>query len=127
MNEMIAYCGLTCHTCPIYLATHEEDNEKQRSMRTDIARLCNEKYGTMFGPGDITDCDGCPTEQGRLFRASQSCETRKCARQRGVENCAHCSDYICVKLKAFFDAEPEAKTRLDEVRRSLSRSAKRLS
>ena len=36
-REMIAYCGLNCITCRIYLATRETDPEKQRQMREQIA------------------------------------------------------------------------------------------
>lgn len=120
MHELIAYCGLVCQTCPIYLATRDENREQQTRMRTHIASLCKEKYGILYGPEDITDCDGCRTEQGRLFSASQSCEIRTCARRKGLVNCAHCADYICAKLAVFFAAEPDAKTRLDEVRRNIT-------
>jgi hypothetical protein len=119
MKEMIAFCGLVCHTCPIYLATREENKEQQTRMRTHIAHVCNEKYGVSYEPKDISDCDGCRTEQGKLFAASHACKIRTCALQKGVENCAHCPDYICDKLETFFVAEPDAKTRLDVVRRGI--------
>ena len=116
MKEMLAYYGLVCHTCPIYLATREENKEKQAEMRDHIAKLCNEQLGMIYEPEDINDCDGCQTEWGRLFPACQSCEIRKCARQKGLENCAHCTYYICGKLEAFFAKEPDARNRLDEVK-----------
>lgn len=116
MKEMLAYCGLICHSCPIYLATREENKEKQAGMRAQIAKLCNELYGMMYEPEDINDCDGCRTERGRLFSACQSCEIRKCARQKSLENCAYCTDYSCGKLEIFFAKEPDARNRLDEVR-----------
>lgn len=119
MKEMIAYCGLPCHTCPIHLAAREENKEQQAIMRVHIARVCNEKYGTRYGPEDITDCDGCRAEQGRLFRASQACKIRTCAQQKRLENCAYCTDYICDKLDAFLAAEPDAKTRLAEIRSNI--------
>jgi hypothetical protein len=120
MSEMIAYCGLVCHTCPIYLATREEDKEEQSRMRARIAALSKEQYGLNYGPEDITDCDGCLTEHGRLFVGCLRCDIRTCARQKGIENCAHCAGYICEKLKTFFATDPDAKTRLDEVRCSFS-------
>ena len=116
MGKMIAYCGLVCHTCPIYLATREEDKEEQAHMRARISTLMKEQYGMNYGPEDISDCDGCLTEEGRLFAGCLRCDIRACARQKGIGNCARCTDYICEKLKAFFATEPDAKTRLDEVR-----------
>jgi hypothetical protein len=105
---------------PIYLATREENKDQQARMRAQIAIVSNERYGVRYEPEEITDCDGCRSEQGRLFSASHACNIRKCARQKGVETCAQCSDYICAKLGAFLVAEPEAKARLDEVRRGIS-------
>ena len=116
MNEMLAYCGLTCQGCPIYLATREKNKEKKDKMRAEIVRLCKEQYGVKFEPGDIIDCDGCRTEAGRLFSESTKCEIRKCAREKELENCAHCSEYACGNLKEFFVTQPDAKSRLDVIR-----------
>jgi len=116
MSEAVAYCGLICQTCPIYTATREESKAEQRRMRTEIARLCREQYGMEYEPEDITDCDGCRTEGGRLFSACNNCHIRSCAGQRGFENCAYCREYICESLEEFFSTDPTAKTRLDEIR-----------
>jgi hypothetical protein len=105
MNKMMAYCGLTCDSCPIYLATIELDKSHQQEMRVSIARLCYEQYGMKLKPEDITDCDGC-----------RSCEIRKCASQRNIENCAYCPEYLCDKLKEFLSHEPDAQNRLEEIR-----------
>ncbi len=115
---MLAYCGLVCDTCPIYLATRTANKEEQARMRVEIARLCKEQYGMNSEPADITDCDGCHTVQGRLFSACQSCAIRNCAKQKRFENCAYCSEYACENLEAFFAKEPAAKTRLDEILRA---------
>jgi hypothetical protein len=119
MSTIIAYCGLTCHTCPIYLATRENDKTKQKSMRIEIASICKEQYGMEYEPEDINDCDGCMTEGERLFSGCKDCQIRKCAMQRGYENCAWCDEYVCEKLEKFFVMDPSAKTRLDEIRSSL--------
>ncbi len=118
MAEMLGYCGLTCQTCPIYLATREENKDKQLRMRMEIIQLCKEHYGIHYQLKDITDCDGCRTKGGRLFSSCKTCVIRKCAKEKGLENCAMCPDYACKDLLAFFETDPEAKTRLDEVRRS---------
>jgi len=112
---MMAYCGLTCDSCPIYLATLEQDKSHQQEMRISIARLCSEQYGMNLKPEDITDCDGCRIESGRLFSGCEKCKIRKCARQKGLENCAHCSEYACEKLREFFVTDQGAKTRLDMI------------
>jgi len=116
MNEMLAYCGLVCTTCPIYLATKETDKEKQAKMRADIVKLCNEQWCLKYELKDITDCDGCLAEKGRLFSACKKCPIRICARKKKVENCAYCPDYACDILQAFFDKELPAEVRLNKIR-----------
>jgi len=118
MTEPVAYCGLVCRTCPIYVATRQEDKEVQGKMRAEIVRLCHEQYGMQYQLEDITDCDGCRTEGGRLFAPSTMCRIRTCARQKGIENCAHCPDYACGWLEKIFVTDPAARTRLDERRNS---------
>ncbi len=116
MNEMIAYCGLDCHTCPIYLVTREKNKEKQKEKRKEIIRLIKEHYGIVFKLEDITDCDGCKKEKGRLFSACKDCPIRKCARQKEIVSCAYCGEYICETLEKFFEKEQTAKIRLDKLR-----------
>ena len=119
MNGTMAYCGLVCQTCPIYVATRKENREEQARMRAEIAQLCKEQYGMKYDPEDITDCDGCQTDGGRLFSACKNCPIRNCAKQKELENCAYCSKYVCERLEAFFTVESTAKTRLDGVRTNM--------
>jgi len=53
MTEIVAYCGLTCQTCPIYLATRQENKEEQARMRAEIVQLCKEQYGMNYELEDI--------------------------------------------------------------------------
>ncbi|MBN1695342.1 DUF3795 domain-containing protein [candidate division WOR-3 bacterium] len=119
MNKMIAYCGLTCRTCPIYLVTREQDKKKQKEKREEILQFLKENYGQNYRLEDITDCDGCMADTGRLFRACKDCTIRKCAKQKRIESCAYCEEYICQTLEDFFAREPDAKKRLDEMRDAL--------
>jgi hypothetical protein len=119
MKEMIAYCGLDCLPCPIYLATREKDKKKKEEMIIDIIDECKEQYGIELKREDVTDCDGCRTEGGRLFSGCKQCPIRNCAREKNVENCAYCEDYACEKLEKFFVKDPEAKKRLYRIRRRL--------
>ena len=119
MSEMISYCGLNCKTCPIYLATREKDEEKQYKMRADIAKQIKEIYDQELKPEEITDCDGCKTEGGRLFSGSNNCYMRKCASQKNLENCAYCGDYPCDELEKLFTTDPDARKRLDAIKNSI--------
>jgi hypothetical protein len=119
MDAMIAYCGLECDTCPIHLATLEQDVSRQGKMRILIAEQLSKIYGTSPKPEIITDCDGCKTVNGRLFNGCADCEIRKCAILKKMTNCAYCCDYACNKLKKHFAVDPGAQNRLEEIRRSI--------
>ncbi len=117
--ELMAYCGLKCDSCPIYLATRETDRQEQTKTRARIAEFAGEHYNMNLKPEDITDCDGCRTPAGRLFSGCRKCEIRKCARERDYPTCAHCPEYPCDKLQKFFTTDPDAKHSLDDIRSNL--------
>lgn len=125
MTEIIAYCGLACHTCPIYLATRLQDKEKQMRRRIEISQLLEGQYGMNFAPEEITDCDGCRTDGNRLFAGCKDCRIRKCASEKGVEFCAFCTEYVCQSLATFFAADAAARTRSDQIRARFVQSGSR--
>ena len=88
-------------------------------MRIEIAQQIKEHYGRDCKAEYVTDCDGCKTEDSRLLSGSIKCPVRKCAGEKGVETCAHCSEYTCEKLEEFFSTETSAKAALDEIRSRL--------
>jgi len=116
MESMIAYCGLNCQGCPIHLATLEKDLSKQQTMRLEIARVCSEQYGMDVLPGDVTDCDGCRSQTGRMFSGCAKCEIRRCAIRRKLTSCAFCNQYACQTLLKHFETDPAARTRLESIR-----------
>lgn len=120
MDKMIAYCGLSCSTCPIYLATIEKDEGRKIVIREAIVEQCVQQYGMHLQLEDITDCDGCKADTGRLFSGCFGCEIRKCAMKRNMESCAYCIDYGCEKLEQQFLFDPDAKNRLEEIRRAMN-------
>jgi hypothetical protein len=118
MEEQLAYCGLICRTCQIYLATNEPDEEKKYKMKVEIAREIEKHYDQECEAEDVGDCDGCKTEGGRLF-CNNDCPMRICAVEKGIENCAHCDDYPCEALEKLFSTDPGARERLDQIRSGL--------
>lgn len=115
MKKMTAFCGLDCSTCPIHLATREEDKKKQQSLRKSIVKQCAEQYGINLLPEDVSDCDGCRANTGRIFTGCSNCRIRKCASDKNIESCAFCNDYACEILLEHFSHDPEARIRLDEI------------
>lgn len=120
MNEMISYCGLVCSQCPIFIATRETDKTKKEKMIYEIVDLCQKIYGLSYTYEDITDCDGCRSESGRLFSGCKNCEIKKCAADKNIDNCALCEDYACEKLLEIFKIEPNAKIILEGIRNNIA-------
>jgi hypothetical protein len=116
-ESQIAYCGLDCSSCPVHLATLEPDAGKQCAMRVSIAHECFEHYGMRMLPEEVNDCDGCRANTGRLFSSCRNCAIRKCASAKELESCAYCDEYACDKLGEMFRLDPEAKSRLEKIRK----------
>jgi len=114
MDKMIAYCGIVCSECPAFIATQRNDDAK----RTEVAEVWSKQYGRTMKPEDI-NCDSCTSEGKRHIGYCHVCEIRKCGKQKPIANCAHCDEYPCEKLGAFFKVVPDAKVRLDEIKSGL--------
>lgn len=112
MEKIIAYCGLNCSECPAYIATQKNDFVEIKKV---AEQWSNEEMS--FKSEEIY-CDGCKSDQ-RVFSWCNECPTRKCCRNKKLENCAYCEDYSCNNLKLTFDNDPTAKERLDEIKKKL--------
>lgn len=116
MDNLIAFCGLDCAKCEAYLATQANDEgAKER-----VAAKWREEYSAPNITAAYVTCDGCTDQRGRPGGHCLECDIRACGLEHQVANCAHCAEYdTCGKLKRFFGFVPDAKARLDEVRRAL--------
>jgi len=112
MSKMIAFCGIDCTECKALIATQKNDN----TMRREIAEEWSKEFGHEIKPEEI-NCDGCLTLEGRHINYCNICEIRKCRIEKDVENCAYCVDYKCEKLAKFHEQAPNAKNRLEEIRK----------
>ena len=111
MEKMIAYCGNICNECPAYIVTVKNDDNERRKIASEWQKL----YNPNIKPEDI-NCDGCLSENGRLYNYCNTCEVRICCIENNLKNCAYCKDYICEKLLKFYELEPKGKEILDEIR-----------
>jgi hypothetical protein len=116
MDRIIAYCGLVCSECPAYVATQSNDpGELER-----VAAQWREEFNEPQITAESVICDGClGTNGGRLSGYCRVCEIRLCGVERGVTNCAHCGDYACAKLEAWFGNVPQSRVVLDGIKRGL--------
>ncbi len=112
MDPIIAYCGLSCTDCEAYQATQSGDPAA-------LQRVV-EHWKAEYGLADLSvqgvKCDGCTGAGDRRCGHWYDCDIRACGAERGVANCAACSDYACEKLERFFEFVPDNRVRLDAIR-----------
>jgi hypothetical protein len=114
----IAYCGLDCTTCPVYIATQTSD----RALQEKTAREWSELYSPYTHRNDLRAeemvCDGCKAAEDRVFLGCRACAMRACARGRKFDTCAECDRFeSCEPLNGFFTQAADAKERLLALRR----------
>ncbi|MBU7015000.1 MAG: DUF3795 domain-containing protein [Theionarchaea archaeon] len=111
---MVAFCGLVCNECPAFIAKRTDDNE----MREKTAKAWSSPEWVV--EADEINCDGC-TGEGEPFKHCTMCKVRQCGSEKGVINCAHCTDYPCGPLEELWNMlqTVEAKERLDAIKKGL--------
>jgi hypothetical protein len=89
MEQIISKCGYRCDLCPAYEVNLKSEADKQR-MSDAWKKYC----GFQVPPEQIQSCPGC-----LVSGADPTCTVRPCAIEKNVENCAHCEQFTCDKLK----------------------------
>ncbi len=117
---MIAFCGIECTACPAYIATRNNDPEG----REKISRRWSLDFKLKLTSEDVL-CDGCLHLGKRLCSHCMVCKIRKCAIKKKVKNCAYCREFPCGELQTFWEAVPDARVRLDDIRRHARIAAKK--
>jgi hypothetical protein len=106
MEPIISKCGYRCDLCPAYETNIKSDADKQR-MSDAWEKYC----GFEVPPEAIKSCAGCGTGGG-----DETCTVRPCAIEKNLENCAHCEQFGCDKLKPKIDfVEQNVKVKLSDI------------
>jgi hypothetical protein len=85
MDARIAYCGIYCGACKIFMDT-AEDRLDSLASQTGIP----EKY---------LGCTGCRT--GKINLCCMNCGIRRCCIRKGIDSCIECEEFPCSVLTAF--------------------------
>ena len=115
MENMMAYCGIECAECPAYIATQEDDDIK----RQKVADMWSKLFQAPIKKEEI-NCDGCHTQEGRLFSHCLNCQVRLCGMEKSVDTCGHCADYSCSKIDDLLSMLPlpSARKNLDKIKQT---------
>ncbi|HOO73954.1 MAG TPA: DUF3795 domain-containing protein [Tepiditoga sp.] len=93
---MIAYCGLNCSECDIFIATQNNDKEKILS----VLKKWQEGIGLVYNDSDLNGCNGCKSDM--VLSYCSKCDIKDCAVSKDVSMCSECSDYKCERIKKFY-------------------------
>lgn len=84
---MLAYCGINCQECRAYRGTVNSDLSL-------LKKSAGESYRQGQHKAEDWVCLGCtPANQKFIAKYCLECTVRKCAVEKGVQNCAECTDY----------------------------------
>jgi hypothetical protein len=86
-EEMIGYCGYNCHLC----AARSDDIEVRQKLVDGWRSI----FGHQHYTAENVHCDGCLSD-GKI--ADLQCKARPCARERGLESCTQCEEFVCDKV-----------------------------
>jgi len=109
---MISPCGLDCAKCDAYVATRKND----RAALAAIAEKWTKEWHGSF-TADAVRCHGCQATDGVQIGHCAECNVRLCAIGKGHGTCAECAEFGCEKLQGFFQFAPDARTRLETLRK----------
>ncbi len=114
MDPNYAACTLDCTKCEAYIATQANDQQAKES----ILAKWRVAFNVPDMPVEAVTCDGCMTGE-RHGGYCLDCGVRKCALERGLPTCAHCPDYACDTISAFFKMAPDLKAQIEAMRKEV--------
>ena len=109
-KDYLCYCGLYCKMCSIINGLPQAARSLHQIMQEDGW----EGFGSFMYP-EFGDFWKVLAELKEMDNTSPlciggcgnpACEIRICAQAKGLDICAFCDEYPCVKLRAFTDAYP---------------------
>lgn len=113
MEKIIAYCGLICNDCPIFISAKNNDLEQKIKLSKEYS---NSNYKVS---SEEINCTGCHADSKIIFKFCNECEIRLCGIEKGKDNCGYCEEYPCKKLEIPLENSPENKKNLDQIRKRL--------
>lgn len=93
---MIAYCGLDCSKCDVFIATKNNNIDKIKS----ILNQWQDEIGLVYKESDLKGCNGCKSDM--VLSYCSNCDIEKCAVSKEVSTCADCINYKCDRIKKFY-------------------------
>jgi hypothetical protein len=90
-RNLEAFCGLYCGACPVFLNRADDW----------IVKVVLEQHGLAF---EDLHCEGCRTDT--LSPSCRDCDTRDCAKNKGLDSCSGCDELPCERISGFRTLRP---------------------
>jgi hypothetical protein len=103
-KPILTRCGYRCDLCLAYKPNVEENPTNRQILSDGWFKY----FGFRIPPEEIC-CDGCMADQPILI--DKACPVRPCVMEKNISNCAHCTNYVCEKLKERLVTFEEVQTR----------------
>lgn len=114
---MLGYCGLDCESCPIFVATVNNDEQLRQETLEDWSKLYSDYLGKACLTLKDMNCKGCRQEDN-IFVGCLNCQIRRCCGERKFVTCADCENFeTCDVLNGFYSVplHRSAKDNLDRI------------
>lgn len=107
----IAFCGLDCFECPVYIATQQQDDARKQKLAAEYSTPA-----LALSAADIS-CAGCFSDSvsGAICGG---CPMRECALGRTIGSCGYCEQYPCERIERHVAPGSDNRRRLDELAKS---------
>ena len=105
-ENLVSPCGTYCGACPMYLATHENNDQRMTSYlnalgNNNLRSSSGVESGAKKPPRENMRCDGC-LGGGRLPAHAPKCAIRECAATKTkTRRCSDCAEFPCGKITDF--------------------------
>lgn len=111
---LVGYCGVYCLGCPIYISSTTADEMVKSRLAAELSKSqdrlrskSRQRKKTAKIDADSIHCWGCRSNTRHSWK--KSCLFKKCASDKGLDFCYHCSEYPCVELARFYAKRPDAR------------------
>lgn len=103
----ISFCGQVCAECPVYQATHENDQGQRIWLALEYSSESHQ-----YQPSEM-QCQGCHSPYAKLAPMCKSCEIRNCAFGRVFISCAECEEYPCAIIERLVPVDTDNRAELE--------------
>jgi len=109
----MAYCGLDCQECPVFIATRDDDDAARQRVADEWTAIVMQHWAKEPLKASDMNCQGCRSEA--LFAGCHRCPIRACCRDKGLEHCGLCEALgSCGRIAGLLQEFPQALTNLQQ-------------